>query len=279
MTISTMSDIKSCYRLIRDLFCRITSRWRVVPDFIIIGAQRSGTTSLWHYLSQHPEIKMSIPKETHYFDLNYHHDLHWYRANFPLAFRLDPGMIVGENSPYYLCHPHVPRRIHESFPGIKLVVLLRNPTARALSHYFHEVELGSETLPVMEAMTSEVERIGDEWLRMLNDETYHSPKHRSYSYKQRGIYVNQLSRYWEYFERDQIHIIQSERFFRETKVVLRNLFQFLGVNENFRVPDISVRNEGVYRQRVSDEVYQYLNSFFKEHNKKLYQAISRNFNW
>ncbi len=125
-----MTDFSWIYR-------RLTSGSRRLPDFIILGAQRAGTSSLYYYLSQHPQILPAVRKELHFFDDHYRRGLGWYRSQFPT--RGARGTITGEATPYYLSHPHAPARIQRLLPQARLIVLLRNPVERAISHYFFEV--------------------------------------------------------------------------------------------------------------------------------------------
>ena len=121
------------------LYRFLTSHFRMLPDFIIIGAQKSGTSSLYYYLSQHPNVKPALKKEVHYFDLNFEKNVLFYRMQFPLIFnRLNifgKKYVTGEASPYYIFHPHVARRISKIIPSVKIIVLLRNPIDRSFSHY------------------------------------------------------------------------------------------------------------------------------------------------
>src|SRR5437879_9845243 len=134
---------------------RGTTNWiRLLPDFIIIGTQRGGTTSLYSYLASHPSVGPASTKEVHFFDNKYTKGLAWYRAHFPSAIEKyyaehiqKRKFITGESSPYYLFHPHVPKRVAKDVPHAKFIVLLRNPVDRAYSQYNHAVDGGRETVP------------------------------------------------------------------------------------------------------------------------------------
>ena len=249
------------FQELRTKYCQATSSLRRYPDFIIIGAQKSGTTSLYHYLAQHPEILVNI-KEVHYFDNNFHKGNKWYLSNFPITLRYfrRKGAIAGEATPYYICHPHAPWRIKELLPHIRLIAVLRNPVDRAISHYFHEVKKGRETLPIMEALEKEEERCGQEWQTMIADPSYNSTQFQRFSYKRRGIYVDQLRRYWECFSREQLCIVNSDDMFRDPQEVLRKIFHFLGIDQRCRIPDLKVRNANTAKKNVPPEVSEYLSS-------------------
>src|SRR5579885_2674785 len=148
-----IKEVKEAAQSSLRFYRTITSSIRLLPDFIIIGTQRGGTTSLYAYLGQHPQIAPAVIKEVHFFDNNYERGVGWYRTQFPFLIEKSiaknigqQNFITGEASPYYLFHPHVPERAAKVVPGAKLIVLLRNPIDRAYSHYYHEVELGHEKL-------------------------------------------------------------------------------------------------------------------------------------
>ncbi|WP_287523664.1 sulfotransferase domain-containing protein [Okeania sp. SIO2C2] len=154
---------------------------------MIIGAQKCGTNSLYNYLVQHPLIAASLQHEIHYFDLNFDKDLQWYQSQFP---ELEPGIITGESSPYYLFHPLVPQRIFDIYPQIKLIILLRNPAERAISHYDHEVRLGTEKLTLKEAIAAEQNRLKGEVEKIIQTGTYYSFNHQHYTYLARANILN-----------------------------------------------------------------------------------------
>jgi hypothetical protein len=174
--------------------------WGNLPDFIIIGAQRCGTTSLYNYLTQHPLILSALRKEVHYFDNNFHKGVSWYQAFFPLIslrngyakiLSIDNSHLTGEATPYYLFHPLTPKRIAGLLPQVKLIVILRNPVDRAYSHFLHATRMGFETLSFKEAIAREAERVAAEEARLLDDQSYYSFEHQRFSYIHRGIYHRQ----------------------------------------------------------------------------------------
>lgn len=170
-----------------------------LPDFVIIGAQKSGTTSLYHVLSQHPYVRPAARKELHYFSIFFHRGLDWYRSCFPSPEQeAGRSTITGESSPYYLFHPHAPRRMAEALPQTRLIVLLRNPVDRAYSHYQMIANFGHEPLTFEEAIEAEEVRLSGEKAKMLDDGQYFSFAHQYFSYLAKGIYVDQLA-YWSKF--------------------------------------------------------------------------------
>ena len=136
-------------------FGRATSRWRPLPDFLVLGAQKAGTTALYAYLRWHPGITGPSWKEVSFFDRHWWRGPAWYRGQFPLR---SGTRLVGEASPSYLFHPLAPERVRALVPDARLVALVRDPVARAYSHYQHEVALGREPLSFEDALAAEPER-------------------------------------------------------------------------------------------------------------------------
>lgn len=258
----------------------VTAGLRALPDFIVVGAQKGGTSALNFYVAKnHPSVRRSMRKEVHYYDRNFDKSLLWYRAHFPLRAALGDGVITGEASPYYLAHPHAPRRIASVQTDVKLIALLRNPKDRALSHYQMSVRKGRETLSFDEAVRREEERIAGEWDRMVEDETYESVTYRAFSYKHRGRYAEQLRRYLEFFERDQILVISSEAMRQDTPAGLRRVCDFLAIPyaEHFR--EAGPRHTRSYSRSMSEETERYLEEYFAPLNAELYELLGEDFRW
>lgn len=258
---------------------RLISRFHALPHFIVIGAMKSGTSSLLNYLSQHPQILPSSRKEVHFFDSNFDKKEYWYRLHFPLKKELVQGLITGEASPSYIFNPHVAERIYNLLPNVKLIAILRNPIERAISHYFHEIRLKRETLPIMEALQAEEQRIHSDWESMIQNKEFCGWSCIHFSYKKRGIYIEQLERYWQNFSKEQLLIIGSERFFAEPQKTLRKVFNFIEVDAEFEVKDLTPKNAGIQRSNVPATVYEYLEDFFSQYNQNLYQRLGQDFGW
>jgi hypothetical protein len=262
----------------------MTARMRLLPDFLIIGAQRCGTTSLQRYLIQHPCIAPSFRKEVHFFDRNLKKGVTWYRAHFPsvpykyfVTTVLRRRFLTGEASAAYLFYPHAPKKIFEMMPRVKLIVLLRNPVDRAYSHYQHEVSLKYETLSFDEAIEQEPDRLRGEREKMLADQSYDSYKYRHYSYLARGAYADQLMRWMKLFPRDQILILRSEDFFAESSKTFQKVLGFLELPpcelseyKQYNAREYSSMNAAT-RRRLID--------YFEPHNRRLRELVGENFPW
>lgn len=253
---------------------RATACSRPLPDFIIPGAMKAGTTSLFRYLAQHPRILPSSVKEVHYFDASPERGEAWYRAHFPLARRRPPGSLSGEASPYYLFDPRVAERMAALIPKVKLVVLLRDPTERAISHYLHAVRMGFETLPLFEALQAEEGRMASLPAR----ERDARPTRVWHSYKSRGHYAEQLARYLEHFPSDQILVLPSEPFFEDPRPTLATVLDFLGLPDHMPA-QLAPLNAGGGERPVEPRVRAYLDAYFAPHNEALRRLLGRDFGW
>jgi len=265
-----------------DKYRLVTCHMRPLPDFLIIGSQKSGTTSLYHYLSQHPQIRRSLKKEIHYFDGggnreidNFLKGTDWYRSHFPIRKKSKTSTITYEASPLYIFNPSAPKRIAELIPDVKLIALLRNPTERAISHYYHEKKNGREQLPIMEAFLAEEDRMRESFEKG----DYKNYKFIQCSYKNRGLYDSQIKRYLEYFPRESLLVISSEKLFSEPENTLIKIAEFLGISPRFTIENLHPRNVASNKDKVGEEVHDYLNEYFRSHNQALYDLIGEDFGW
>jgi len=232
-------------RPLKRLFRRAgiaTSQWRPHPDYLIIGAHRAGSTSLWAYLSEHPCVGVNFPrlqgvKGVRYFDENYYRGDRWYRSHFPtvgyrdyLRRRHGCGALAGDASSYYLFHPAAAQRAAAVVPDAKLIVLLRDPVTRAYSHWQRERRDGKEPLERFDqAVAAEPERLAGEADRILHDERYYSYAHENFSYMTQGHYLEALRRWLEHYPRERVHIELSERFSRDPQAGYERVLRFLGL--------------------------------------------------
>ncbi len=245
-------------------------------DFLIIGAQKCGTTSLFTYLVKCLNIITYGDKEIHFFNRNFSQSIDWYKKQ--LTRGTAAGKLVsGEATPYYIFHPLVPDRVYKLFPNVKLIVLLRNPVDRAWSHYHHEVRRGFEQLSFEEAIAIEVDRLHGEIDKMLADETYHSFNHQHYSYLSRGIYVDQLKIWMGIFPRKQFLILKSEDFYANPATSIAQVLGFLGLPA-VEIEDYERHNSGSYDE-MPDALSQKLADYFRPHNQRLSEYLNRDFTW
>jgi hypothetical protein len=204
-----------------------TGRWRALPDALVIGAQRAGTSSLYRYLGAHPGVAPSFRKEVEYFSRYEARGEDWYRAHFEL--RSGRRHLRFEATPDYLFHPLAADRAASLVPQAKLVVLLRDPAERAWSHYRHMVRLGYETLDFAAALAAEEDRCAPD-LAALAADPDHDPKALlRYSYVARGHYAGQLARWYARYPRDQVLVLPSTRLFDRPAAAYGEVLSFLGL--------------------------------------------------
>jgi hypothetical protein len=242
------------------------------PSFLIIGAQKAGTTSLFNYLIQHPDILPSVvKKEPHYFDLYYNKGRNWYLSHFPVR---QKGKITGEKSPYYLYNPLAPERSYNFNPDFRIIVLLRDPVKRAYSHYHHEIENGREIRSFRKAIEEEMNRVDVAHERLIRKETSYSYIHQRYSYISRGKYAEQLDLWMKFFPREQFYIETAERFFREPQIVCSEIFDFLKL-PSATISTTKRHNPGNY-DAISESDKIWLTDFFRQLNAELEESYGVN---
>ena len=233
-----------------------------LPNFLVVGAQKAGTTALYNYLRQHPEIYMSSVKEPHFFafegeELNFQgprdqeilsrmvvSDSKSYQALFE---GVSTETAIGEASAMYLYDPKAPYRIEHHVPEARLFAVLRNPVDRAYSAFLHMIRDGREPLTdFARALEAEQERIQNNWGPIWH-------------YKNMGFYHKQLSRYYEVFGREQIRVYLYEDLNDDPLDVLRDMYAFLGVESTF-VPEVSGRYNvsGVPKSRRLHTLHSFL---------------------
>ena len=276
--------LRSLGRSARPAYDWLRGSGRALPDFIIVGAMKAGTTSLYAYLREHPQVMGSPQKEVHYFDHHHARGPSWYRRHFPkqgeVAAReaeLGRRIAIGETSPYYLFHPAAAERIGGLLPEVRLIALLRDPVARAYSHYRQAARQGVEPLSFAEALTAEEDRLAGAEQALASGRAARVPAHRNHSYRSRGRYLEQLKRYFDRFPAGQILVLRSEDMFREPQPVVDRALDFLGLDP-WRLLDPEGRN------RAPDEADAIpceaeLRAYFAPHNRRLYEALGRDMGW
>ncbi len=242
----------------------LTSPLRKLPDFIIIGAQKCGTSSLFYYLSQHPMIRMPVQKEIHYY--NYYADHgkspQWYRSHFPLKIKC-VGKLTGEASPSYLYSEAAAVRIKGDVPAVKLIVLLRDPVDRAYSEYnMHVRQLKQRELPTFEGAIS-------------NDDL---SQEVSRIYLVRGRYAEYIRNWLKHFNRDQFMFIKAEDFYHNPRHTLEKVYGFLGLEESYP-QSLRPQEVGTY-SGLSDQTRQTpLNGYFSQSNRDLIELLGEEYGW
>jgi len=262
----------------------LTSPIRVLPDFIIIGAAKCGTTALYFYLTQHPGVAPAFKKEVYFFDRRFGRGMVRYQAYFPTFLEKyyakqirKQDLATGESTPCYLFHPHVPRRVFETIPGVKLIVLLRNPVDRAYSHYHMKLRSRHETLSFKEAIEREEERLRGELEKMLADENYFSFKRQHYSYLARGVYVEQLQNWMNFFPKEQMLILTTEAFYKDLSTTFQRVLAFL--NLPGWEPQVYRTYNAIPYPKMDASLRKRLIAYFEPHNHRLYEFLGLDLGW
>jgi hypothetical protein len=211
-----------------------------LPNAVVIGAMKCGTTALSRYLDLHPQIAMAPAKEVDFFSLNWHRGTEWYASHFDAT-----AGVRGEASPGYTSpdHPHVARRMAATLPDARLVYLVRSPADRAVSHYAHHAREGAERRPVDEAVLDPASQ-----------------------YVARSRYHERLAPYLELFDPAQVHVVVTERMWQDRRAELARVYEHVGVDPDWwsdrlaeafhvgapePVPDRWLR--AAVRERVADD--------------------------
>ena len=257
---------------------RLNAGSRLEPSYLIIGTQKGGTSSLQEYLGRHPQVLAPRLKEVDYFNRGYHHSYSWYRAQFPRRPSGDgDGAITGEATPEYLFDTRVPPRVARHLPEARLIVLLRDPITRALSHYNHERARDAEPLSFREALEAEESRTAADRERALADPEFTSYALRHYTYVARGMYAEQLERWYQHFRRDRVLVLQSERLFEQPAETYARVLEWLGLPEH-TLPDFPAYNSRRYKGLEPDD-RRYLEERFAEPNERLFTLLGERFDW
>jgi len=254
----------------------LTHENRALPDFMIIGTQKGGTTSLYRYLAKHPDINPNyVVKELSYFDEDYSRGKIWYRSNFP---KKRAGKLYFEGTTHYLYNPLVPKRVKQMLPNVKVIALLRNPIDRAYSSYKHQVRAGRESLSFEDAIESESKRLSGEKDRLLADPSYISYNYNHFSYIERGKYIDQINNWLECFSKKQMLILSSEDFFQDTDDSLKQICNFLGV-KHIKTNPKKKHNTGGYKDTMSADMRERLRLIFEPYNAKLQKFLDKDLHW
>ncbi len=278
---SQKSSYKRFYQLfVKRHFFGITSPLRVLPNFFVIGAGRTGTTSLYHYLDQHPSLSKSAYDELGFFDVNFHLGLHWYRSLFPSIFtkfriKLKTHFFMTYDvTPSYVRRPWIAKRIKKQFPDSKLIIVLRNPVDKTYSDYYLSTTSG-ETRTFEEVIEEDMNDIVT-WNDDSKDDNYFATKVEN-SKLARGFYAEQLPVWFELFSKNQILIISSEDLASNTKNIMNDIFQFLNLPK-YEILNTKKVNVSKY-SKMNSNTRKKLVTFFKPYNEQLYEFLNSKFDW
>jgi hypothetical protein len=251
---------------------------RPLPDFIVAGVQKGGTTFLYQEMLRHPEVKGSLTKEVHFFDENFDKGIDWYSAMFPRS-RSGAKFLRGESSPAYIFHPAAVHRIADTLADTRLIVIVRDPVQRALSHYKHERRLGFESCATFEeALALEDTRVADEFEMLRNGSMARSFAVGHYAYTRRGLYADQLKRATKLIGRERLLVLVSEEMFADPSGATSLALEFVGATP--RVNDGVGQNDMAFESESMDEhTMRMLMEKFAEPNAELAEFLGRQLPW
>jgi hypothetical protein len=272
--------IKNFYYFIKFSINFIYSRKRTRPSCLILGTQKGGTTSLSYYLNQNPNTAKAIKKEIGYFNQFSLKNSLWYQTHFPLRSTAHNKFIF-DATPDYLVHPLAPQRVFNLYPDMKFIILLRNPIDRSYSHYFHRIRNFREKRGFDEVIHELLQSTPiDPFYEAINKK--HDPdgdyQYYFYNYLERGKYVEQLERWFEYFPREQFLILNSEYFYKNTTASLKQICNFVGI-EYWIDTELKAKNKGEKESKMNSEIREILANYYNPYNEKLYQLLGVNYRW
>lgn len=285
------APVKGGLRVVTRGFGLVSSSLRTLPDFLIIGTKRGGTTSLWFALVGHPDVAPLFPpaqelKSAHYFDIHYERGINWYRSFFATTRwvrahekRTGRRAVTGEASPYYMFHPLAASRISKDLPKIKLIVSLRDPVERLWSHYHERLAGQTEMLGINEALDAEDRRLAGEADKIIAGQPrYYSFHHDLSSYLARGRYLEHLSSYLVRFAPHQLLILRAEDYYSDQVGELSKLSTFLGI-----APFGQSRQPAHYNRLPRSSMPEVLRSrlvdYYRPHVDALQTTLDRDFRW
>lgn len=257
---------------------KATAPLRSMPDFVVVGAPKCGTTSLYSFLCSHPKVEPALTKEIHYFDQPHKYEMGdlWYRHNFPASVSLRrAGALTGEATTTYLFHPLAPARMSRSAPGAKIIAMLRDPVDRAYSEYHMIMRAGMEYMSFEDALAAEDARTLGERRRAASDPKMRPFYTHNYSYAAKGMYAEQLERWARYYGgRMLVETLEDMR--RDPRGVAGRVLEFLGLDPAGALP--GKLNEGEYGP-MSSSTRKSLAERFAPHNERLYGLLGRDLGW
>jgi hypothetical protein len=265
---------------------RNPGRGRLLPDFLIIGTAKSGTTTLYGWLTEHPFVAPAAQKEIHYFDYEWYRGLDWYRSNFPSrqerdAFAAEHGgpFVTGEASPTYISHEWAPGRIAHTLPHVKLIVSFRNPVDRAYSQFQMSRREDEEPLDSFaDAVAAEEDRLRGEIAHLKADPHYSSWPIGCWSYLLRSRYAEQVERLFKLFPREQFLFVDADELQAKPAETLDEVYTFLDLpaHDNEKLKNLHVAPP---YDPIPGEVRAQLDEYFRPHNERLYELVGRDFGW
>ena len=269
------------YQLIQRHIFAITGFIRVIPDFLVIGAKRCGTTSLYQHLPEHPCISKSPHDNMGFFNDNFHLGVNWYKSFFPTTFTRNKikskfgGFLAFDVTTKYMEEESTANNVYQTKPNMKIIIILRNPVDRAYSQYHLSVRQTAERRSFEDVVEENMNRLNKESHEHYEIKPKFSVKEDNYLKK--GLYALQL-RYWlKIFPRENILIVSTEEFESNQQIIYNKIFEFLNISK-FEVKNTKKMEKGNYPPMKS-ETRNLLLEYFRPHNHELFELINMEFDW
>ena len=241
------------------------------PDFIVAGASKSGTSSIYYYLSRHPQVLLSHTKEIDFYWQHYKRGIDWYLAHFP-TITDRPDFLTGEATPNYLRFPQVAQRIKDTFPDTKIIILLRNPADRAISWHYHKLNTGLTSQNLGEAIAEEMTKLETISEAEITQTGFDNPDNILSS-----LYIYKIKAWIELLGRNKFLILKSEDFYEDPLSHMSEVFKFLNL-PNCTLENYPKVNPGSY-DPVDAELRATLIDYFAPYNQQLEEYLDMKFNW
>ena len=271
------------YQLIQRHIFAITGFIRVIPDFLVIGAKRCGTTSLYQHLSEHPCISRSPHDNIGFFNENYHLGINWYKSLFPTVFykkkmeSKNKQCLFFDVTSTYMEEELTAKNVYEVNPNQKIIVILRNPVDRAYSHYHVNVKEKSEKRSFEDAVFEEMNRIKSERIIQNKNKNLRVFTPNNIHYLKKGFYALQLKSWFKIFPREQILVLSTEEFQEDQNLIYKKIFDFLNI-PNMKIKSTEKMEKGNYIP-MKDETRKLLLDYFRQYNYELFELINNEFDW
>ena len=270
------NSLRSSYhRFLKRGISGITASSRVLPNFIIIGTVRSGSTSLYYNICEHPSVLTAAYDEIGYFDSNFHLGTNWYRSMFPTQKEMkkvkkETGIsITGEDTPFYFWKKEACQRIFHLLPHVKIISIFRNPVDRAYSNYNLGIRFGTEKSSFEDSIDNE--------MKCLEKNTFRECIDRRQSYLSKGMYEKQVKNWLEVFPREQIHFLSTEEMERNPVKTLQKIFNFLEISD-YKIQNPQKQKSADYK-KMNLKTRELLSEYYRPYNKKFFGLIKQEFDW
>jgi len=282
------SKTRNFYRVVyhqllkRNIFA-LTGSIRVLPDFLVIGAKRCGTTSLFYHLPEHPCISKSPYDNMGFFNDNFHLGINWYKSFFPTIFTRNKikskfgDCMTFDVTTTYMEEESTANNVYQTKPNMKIIVILRNPVDRAYSHYHVNVKEKSEKRSFEDAIFEEMNRIKSERIIQNKNKNLRVFTPNNIHYLKKGFYALQLKSWFKIFPREQILVLSTEEFQEDQNIIYKKIFDFLNI-PNMKIKSTEKMEKGNYIPMKHD-TQNLLLDYFRQYNYELFELINSEFDW